>query len=455
MNNEQIEKSSFKDKSSTVFIKNGEIYRNIYHSYKANYNKLIQSGLYDYLIKKNLIIPYEEISNNDNNIYKVIKPQKVFVTYPWEWCFSQLKDAAIATLNIQLYALKFGMTLKDANCYNIQFKDNKPLLIDTTSFEIYKENEPWTAYKQFCENFLSTLALMAYTDIRLNKLLVTNINGIPLDLAAKLLPKKAFFNLDLFFHIKLHSKLQDKYADNKNKKVNIKINKQAQINLVQSLLNCVKKLELKNFKTEWNEYYNFTNYEKESFEHKKEIVTSYKDKINPENVWDFGANTGIFTRLFFSCKGEILALDIDALAVENNYLLAKKGNETNIRPLVFDLVNPSPSIGWNNEERTNLLVRSNKPDLVMALALIHHLRITYNIPFYKMRDYFAEISRNLIIEFVDKKDSQIQKMLMNREDVFDDYDMNTFETVFGEKYSILDKTPVKNTDRCMYLMELK
>lgn len=452
MNNLVIEKSSFKDSDSSVVIINNEIYRQINFSYKDDYDKLMNSGLYDVLIEKGLLISHYEVETDDVSYYKLLKPEKVFISYPWEWSFSQIKDAALATLEIQLIALEHGMSLKDANCYNIQFKNNKPLLIDTASFEIYEEGQPWVAYRQFCENFLSILCLMAYKDIRLNSLLVTNINGIPLDLAVKLLPAKLFLNFDLLCHLKLHSMLQNKYAGEHKKKLEVKINLQSQINLVKNLINCVKNIKLKNFHTEWDDYYNFTNYEKESFEHKKEILCKYKNEIEPCNVWDFGANTGLFSRLFLDCSGEVLALDIDPLAVEKNYLTAKKNNEINIRPLVFDLVNPSPSIGWDNHERTNIISRSNKPDLVMALALIHHLRITYNIPFYKIRDYFAQIAPYLIIEFVNKEDSQVKKLLLNRKDVFDDYSIENFERVFGENYEIIDKTSIKNTERFLYLL---
>ena len=451
-NNTEIEASSFKDRDAQVYIQNGEIYRKIFHSYKNDYDLLMNSGLYSELTKEGLIIKHIETEHNFDNVYKVIKPERVFITYPWEWCFSQLKAAALTTLKIQKTALEYGMTLKDANCYNIQFKNNQPLLIDTSSFEKYKEGQTWTAYRQFCENFLAPLALMAYRDISLNKLFLSNINGIPLDLTSKLLPFKTKLKPNIFLHIHLHSKFQNKYNNTNKKQTNLKMSKDSQIALIKNLICCVNDIRLPKYETEWKDYYNFTNYSDKSFEEKKKIILDYKENIKPKKVWDFGANTGIFSRLFSDCAEEILALDIDPLAIEMNYNYSIKHKEMNLLPIVFDLSNPSPSIGWNNQERVNLQTRAKNVDIVMALALIHHLRITYNIPFPKIAEYFSEFASYIIIEFIDKDDSQIQKMLLNRRDVFDDYNVENFEKEFSKKYEIIKKNPINNTRRILYLM---
>ena len=450
INNLVLENSSFKDPDAAVFICNGEIYRKINYQYKESYDHLMSSGLYQFLIEKKLLVNHVEVENKDDTAYKTIKPEKVFISYPWEWSFSQLKDAALTTLKIQKIALEYGMSLKDANCYNIQFGSGKPVFIDTSSFEKYINGQPWTAYKQFCENFLAPLLLMSLKDIRLNSLLTTNINGIPLDLVSKLLPFSTFFNLKVLMHIHLHAKMQNVIGSNHKKKFSIKVEKYSQIAIINDLISLIKKLKLRDYRTEWVNYYNFTNYKEESFEHKKKIILEYKNLVNPAKVWDFGANTGEFSRLFKNCAGEIVSLDIDPLAIEENYLRAKE--ENNILPLVFDLTNPSPAVGWDNCERLTLVQRAENVDLVMALALIHHLRITYNIPFYKMCNYFSKIAPYLIIEFVNKNDSQIKKMLLNRKDIFDDYSIENFEQEFSKVYEIKNKTVIKNTNRIMYLM---
>ena len=445
----EIEPSSFKDPCAFVYIENGNLFRRFSKNYIPVYQKFINSGLYERLIKENLIIPHEEISSD------TIKPEKVFISYPWEWCFSQLKDAALAVLKIQNIALDYDMTLKDANCFNMQFYNNKPVLIDTSSFENYTEGEPWTPYKQFCENFLAPLALTAYKDICLSSLLLLNINGIPLELTSKLLPLSSKFNLNLFTHIHLHSRLQNKYSD-KTKQINKMFISKLQLkSIIDNLIKSVENIKLKNAATQWENYYTFTNYEEKSFQLKKNIINNYKNIIRPEFVLDFGSNTGVFSRIFSEENIKVLALDFDRLAVEKNYLRSKELKETNIFPMVFDIVNPSPALGWANQERKTLPDRVLNADLILSLALIHHLRFTYNIPFYKIAEYFSGIAEYLIIEFVDKKDSQVQKMLLNRKDVFDDYYEENFETEFNKFYNIKDKNRIIGTERTLYLMKRK
>ncbi len=445
--------SSFKDRDAQVVIKDNEIYRLIYDSYKEPYEKLMQSGLYEMLVSKNLLISHVEVENFAP-AYKTLKPQMVFVSYPYEWCFSQLKDAALLTLEIQKTALQYGMSLKDANAYNIQFHNGKPVFIDTSSFEIYEKNQPWSAYRQFCMQFLAPLALMAYKDERLVSLLETNIDGISLDIASKLLPKSTYFNLKILSHIHLHALAQKNYSDC-HKKIEVKFSKFRMEALLNDLTECVEKIKLPKTKTEWGNYYNETNYSDKSFEQKREIVLEFGEKIDPKTVADFGANNGVFSRLFKEKSNIVVSADIDFSAVEQNYARTKKEKETNILPLVLDLCNPSAAIGWGNRERDSFFERVKDFDLILSLALVHHLAIGKNIPFSRIAGLFAYIGKNLIVEYVDKKDSQVEKLLANRKDIFDDYTQEIFESSFEEFFDIVEKRPVKGTLRTIYLMRRK
>ena len=174
MENRKI-KSSFRDPSGFLFVNEGNLYRQINKSYQNEFDKIMDSGLYDELVEKELLIPHEESSTESpqsEKCYKIIKPKLIdFISYPYEWSFSQLKDAALITLKIQKIALEYGLTLKDCSAYNVQFFNGKPIFIDTLSFEIYQEGQFWKGYRQFCQHFLSPLALMSHKDIRLNQLL--------------------------------------------------------------------------------------------------------------------------------------------------------------------------------------------------------------------------------------------------------------------------------------------
>ncbi len=219
--NYQIETSSFRDPSGFLFRRNEVLYRQVNHFYKEDYDCLMESGLYNALLEAELLIPHEEVDVepiHPDKSYKVIKPELIrFISYPYEWTFSQLKNAALTTLEIQKIALKFGMTLKDSTAYNIQFKNGKPILIDSLSFEKYQEGQIWKPYRQFCQHFFAPLSLMSHRDIRLNQLLRIYLDGIPLDLASKLLPLKTRTMFSMLAHIHAHAKSQKHYEGKKIK----------------------------------------------------------------------------------------------------------------------------------------------------------------------------------------------------------------------------------------------
>ena len=451
-----IENSSFRDKSGFLFYQNNILYRLIDISYKEHYDHLINSELYNKLSEKNLLITHEEINDLklDHDYYKIIKPEKIpFISYPYEWSFSQLKDAALLTLRIQKGAMKYGMTLKDGSAYNIQFFNGKPILIDTLSFELYEDGQIWKPYKQFCQHFLAPLALMSKKDIRLNLLSKTFIDGIPLDLTAKLLPKTTFGNFGLMAHIHAHAKSQKHYEDKEDTTIKEQtISKRSFEGLIENLESSIKKMTWNEDKTEWGDYYSDTNYSEKSFEEKKKIISSAIETINPKIVWDLGANTGIFSRLASNHGINTISFDIDPLAVERNYLESTKNNEQNILPLISDLTNPSSNIGWNNDERQSFLERG-PADLVFALALVHHLAISNNVPINKIAEFFSTISKSLIIEFIPKSDSQVKRLLSTREDIFENYNEQNFEEEFSKFFKIISSKKLDDSQRTIYIME--
>ncbi len=451
----KIENSSFRDRSGFLFYYENEIYRIINFSYKKQYEKFMNSELYRKLEEKNLIITHSEIENLDIDCdyYKIIKPEKIpFISYPYEWSFSQLKDAALLTLRIQKAAMKYGMTLKDGSAFNIQFHKGHPIFIDTLSFEIYEEGQIWKPYKQFCQHFLAPLALISKKDVRLNLLSKTFIDGIPIDLAAKLLPKTTFGNFGLMAHIHAHAKSQ-KHYENKDAKIKQKtLSKRSFEGLIESLKSSIEKMTWNEDNTEWGDYYSDTNYTEKSFEEKKQFISLAIDQVKPKLVWDMGANTGVFSRLA-STKGiNTISYDIDPLAVEKNYLSSSQNSEQNILPLILDLTNPSSGIGWNHDERMSIIQRG-PADMVFALALVHHLAISNNVPLNKLAEFFSQISKFLIIEFVPKSDSQVKRLLLTRDDIFENYDKKFFEIEFSKFFKIINSKKILDSERTIYIME--
>ena len=451
--------ASFRDPSGFLFSRDGVLYRQVNHNYEHEYMRLMESGLYEKLVKAGLLIPHVEVDQLQalgEAAFKVIQPERVpFISYPYEWSFGQLKDAALGTLSIQRRALKAGMSLKDASAYNIQFVRGKVTLIDTLSFELYKEGQPWVAYRQFCQHFLAPLALMALKDIRLNQLLRVYIDGVPLDLASQLLPGATRFNFGLLTHIHLHAGAQKKYAGEEvRSRGGGTFGRQALNGLIDSLDATVRKLDWKPGGTEWGNYYDITNYSEAAFEHKKQLVGEWVKQVNPALAWDLGANNGVFSRVVSAAGSFVVSFDIDPAAVEQNYRHAKSEKEANLLPLLLDLTNPSPALGWANRERDSFGLRG-PANMVLALAVIHHLAISNNVPLPQLADFFAETGEWLVIEFVPKSDSQVQKLLVSREDIFPNYTRAGFEDAFNKRFNIHSAVDVRESERVLYLMQGK
>lgn len=447
--------ASFRDPSGFLFSQGDILYRQINRSYADNYSHLMESGLYNRLVKAGLLIPHIEVEQvrAESEAFKVIQPERVpFISYPYEWSFSQLKDAALTTLAIHKRALKFGMALKDASAYNIQFVNGKATLIDTLSFEIYKEGRPWDAYRQFCQHFLAPLALMAYCDVRLSQLMRVYIDGVPLDLASRLLPARTRLNFGLLTHIHLHAVAEKRFAGESVRQA--RVNRNALIGLVESLEATVRKLSWRPGGTAWGNYYEISNYSDAAFEHKKQLVSEWVARLKPKHLWDLGANTGVFSRVASASGVFTVAFDIDPAAVEQNYLRVKKDKEQILLPLQLDLTNPSPALGWANRERESFRERG-PVDMVLALAVVHHLAITNNVPLPQLADFFAEMGKWLVIEFVPKSDSQVQKMMSAREDIFPNYRREGFEAAFSERFQIHESVSIHESERQLYLMEAK
>jgi hypothetical protein len=451
--------ASFRDPSGFVFERDGTIYRQVNRSYAADYDRLMSSGLYDALVERGLLIAHEEVSiepTGRGDAYRILQPRPVpFISYPYEWCFGELKDAALATLEIQRIALDFGMTLKDASAYNIQIDQGRPVFIDTLSFEAYEEGTPWVAWRQFCQHFLVPLALISYRDIGLGQLSRLYIDGVPLALARSLLPARAWLRIQLFLHIWVQAGSQRRFegaaSEDATAPKQRPVSRKNLDNLIAGLRSACASLDWKPEGTEWADYYEGDSYTDEGDEDKATVVASHLDRVQPAEVWDLGANTGRFSRIASERGINTVSFDVDPACVERNYRAARSSKETRLLPLIMDLVNPSPALGWAHEERNSLAERSSA-DLVMALALIHHIAISNNVPLTRIASYFARLAQHLIIEFVPKSDPKVKILLATREDIFPDYTQAGFEEAFSSAFEILDAHPVKGSERTIYLM---
>ena len=435
---------SFRDPSGYVFREDGALLRLVAEPYRADFETLMGSGLHDDLVAAGLLIPLEGRFERPGAV-AVLRPEVVpTISYPYEWCFGQLRDAALLTLELARRALAKGMILKDASAYNVQFLREKPIFIDTLSFETYREGEPWVAYRQFCGHFLAPLALMANVDARLGGLLRVHLDGVPLDLASRLLPFRTRLSPGLLAHVHLHGKAANRKATEDVGRV--RLSKIALLALLDSLRKTVEGLRPPTERTTWGDYYANTNYDEAAFAEKRRLVVRMLEGASGD-CWDLGANTGEFSRIAADGGLRTVAWDMDPGAVEEAYRRRHPG----VLPLVQDLANPSPDLGWAGAERDSLL-RRGPVDVVMALALVHHLALGNNVPLERIAAYLAKLGRTAIVEFVPKEDSQVRRLLADRRDVFSDYDQAGFEAAFAPHFTLEAREPLAGTVRTLYRM---
>ena len=446
--------ASFRDPAGYVFVQGDEVYRHVNAEYLPILDRLHESGLYDALVSDGSLVAHE-VTQDVPGQYRVIRPEQIpYVSYPYEWSHGQLKAAASLTLHVQQLALKHGLSLKDASAYNIQFIGSKARFIDTLSFEPLVAERPWVAYKQFCEHFLAPLALMTYGDLASNKLLLGFLDGIPLELASKLLPARSKLSYSLLVHLHLHAKSQSKHSDagrDGQLQRTANMSQERHKALIASLSSAVEKLSLQHQQTEWSHYYHDTNYSDQAMSSKASAVKALLEQELEQGdvVLDIGANTGRFSRIAADCGAYVVAQDIDMLAVEKHFQALKSEGSTDILPLHLDLTNPSPGIGWAGQERDSIFTRTGD-GVILALALIHHLAISNNTPLQQIADVFARLGRALIIEFVPKGDSQVDRLLSSREDIFPKYTEQGFEQAFAHYFDLVSKQAVDGSKRILY-----
>lgn len=445
--------ASFRDPSGFVFRRGGQVLRQVNSGYALKWQTVRSSGFLQEATSRDWLLPFEELPAShgaDNMAVAVLRPEQLpFVSYPYEWSFGQLKDAAILTLDLASLALERGLSLKDASAYNVQFRGGAPVFIDTLSFEPYTEGAPWVAYQQFCRHFLAPLALMSKVDPALGRLSRDHIDGVPLKLASKLLPWRTKLDFGLASHLHLHAKSTEAVAA-EGRTGHATMSKDALAALLGHLRRTVEKLTWKAAGTTWGDYYADTNYSPAAIQAKRGLVTDYLSRVPRGKCFDLGANTGEFSRLACEAGFQTYACDFDPAVVERAYQWVKAGGDRRLTPLLMDLTNPSPPLGWAGEERDGFLDRAHGA-VVMGLALVHHLAIGNNVPLPLVADLFRRVGDWALVEFVPKEDSQVRRLLASREDVFPDYCWSGFVESFATRFELVASAKVGDSVRTLAL----
>ncbi len=447
---------SYRDRDGFVIVKDQTVQRFVQHSYAGTYDHFIASGLYQHLVGEGLLITHTEINLNiteSSKYYKVLEtPFIPFISYPYEWTASQWKEAVLNILEINLISIEYGMILKDATPFNCTFYHGKCIFIDTLSFETYTDGEPWIAYRQFCESMLGPAALVFFNEVVWGRMMQSYINGWPLKMISSNLPLHTWFKTATLFHIHLHAGFGKKSYI---KKRGDGFSKEKLSMLWDLLKKSVTHWKLRSNKKIWSDYYDTGILSKQYLDHKLLMVSDWLKETQPHTVIDFGANNGLFSITASGISQKVIAVESDHDCVEHLRQQITDRKIQNIETVLADITQPTVATGWKNEERQALLQRL-KGDMVLSLALIHHLCISSNIPLPFIAELFSTLTTQYaLVEFIPRTDPKVTDMLINRKDIFQDYTEEHFIQSFNEYFTLIKWANCDSSERKLFLWEKK
>lgn len=456
-----IDDGSFRDPDARVAYLNDSVYRIVYQNGFKKFDfvkKILENkSVAEYLIETEEVSQQEfKLLNSDiDKNVKVFKHKKIeFISYPYEWSFHRLKDAALHHLNLHINLLKNNATLIDAYSYNIQFNNYSPLFIDLMSIKEYSDGEFWVGHKQFCESFLNPLVLKSKLGIDYNNWFKGNLEGINTGDLSKLLKFKHMFSWNIFYNIFLLNHFEKKYKKNEDLKIikNKKLKKNYYLSILSNLVNFIKSLKPKKEISIWGEYSRDNTYDNKEKKNKYEFISNYFNKNKFNRVLDLGCNTGEYSKIALNSGCDnVIGLDYDLNAIDEAYLISKR-EKLNFLPLYFDVSNPSSNIGWRQKERKGFKERLNF-DTVLALAFEHHLAIAKNIPLEDVINWITSLAPKGIIEFVPKNDVTIQSMMRLKGDIFQSYNLENFKKLLSNKTKITSEKIVSKSGRILFCFE--
>jgi len=453
------EAGSYRDRNGAIFYRDGRILRAISAGALANWERLRAAPFYRRLTEQGRIVATERVEGvdvgepNEHWAAMLSHARIPFISYPYEWSFGMLRDAALLHLDLMEAALATEMILKDSSPYNIQWNGTEPVFIDIPSFEALAAGEPWVGYRQFCELFLYPLMLQAYKGVDFRPLLRGSLDGIPAGTLRAILSSRDLLRPGVLLHVVAQNALQRRYSAAGGVKSSLAaagFDKRLIVRNVAGLKRIIGRLSPAGAKTVWADYANTHSYDTAEFDAKEAFVRRAAAHRHWKLVWDLGCNAGTFSRIAAEHADYVVAMDGDRMAIDNLYGSQKgRPDARKILPLVVNLADPSPSQGWRGLERRSLPDRG-RPELTLCLALVHHIVIGANIPMRDFIGWLAGLGTSLVIEFVGRDDEMVQQLLANKEDQYRDYDADAFASLLAEHFEIAEKQPLKGGKRTIY-----
>jgi SAM-dependent methyltransferase len=451
------EPASFRDPANQVYYADGEVLRGLRGSAVDDWRALAATGFYARLAGEGKLVATEPVAHATDDGYElVLRHERVpFVSYPYEWTFSMLRDAALLHLEVLAAALAERMTTKDGSAYNLQWRGAAPTFIDIGSFERLREGEPWAGYRQFCQTMLYPLMLTAHLGVEFQPWLRAQIDGIEPGQLRRLLGGRHRWKAGVLKHVHLHDAMQGRLSRTSTREVREEMraagfSSELVVAVVRALRKLVSRLDWQPPASHWEGYRDGCSYSAADAGAKREFVAAALAG-DQRLVLDLGANDGEYARLAAGYARQVVAVESDHAVTDALYRRLRDEGERRVLPLVMDLANPSPGIGWRGRERAAFADRAGA-DTVLALALVHHLAIGRNVPLGEVCDFLAGLGRRLVVEFVDPADPMAQRLLANKPaGLFGDYRRDAFERVLGERVTIERRLELPSGTRTLYL----
>lgn len=438
---------SFRDPAGHVYLTDGRVLRSVSEWGAENYEYVRDTGLLAELVAQNRVIGTTEVAPEtlgavDSCEYVLEHSPLSFVSYPYEWCFSALRSAALLQLDLMMAALARDVMLSDASAYNIQFRGAEPVFIDVLSFRPYRDGEYWGAHQQFCNQFLNPLLLTALGRLGFNAWYRGNLEGIRSEDLNRLLPWFRKLSWRVMTHVTLPVKLQSGSRKKTENRVEAtasrRLPRASLVHLISSLRTWIAALSPPSGKaTAWAAYETDNSYNAAATGLKLEFTRRFASTVKPSILWDIGCNTGFYADAALDAgAGEAIGFDTDLGAVETAFGRAEK-SRARFLPLVLDAADPSPGQGWRGRERKSLQERANA-DALIAYAIVHHLSVGRNIPLTDAVAWLIGLAPQGVIEFVEKDDPMMRHMLKLRDDIFDDYNRDAFMAAIRSRADIVE-----------------
>ena len=458
---DSIEPGSFRDWTARVFYFEGQVYRGLTATAWEEWQPVARSHFFEAAVGAQQIVATDVVDRQslrglalDPSWVAILHHQTIpFITYPYEWCFGMLKDAALLQLELVASALSAGVALKDATPFNIQWLGVRPIFIDVASFVRWQPGQPWTGYRQFCRMFLYPLFLQAYKGVAFHPWLRGRLDGIAADECRRLLSWRDVFRPGVLAHVVANSQLEQRLAntprDIRQELHDARFDPKIVANTVAGLTGLVSRLQWGRRSSAWTEYVSQNSYGQDAALAKERFVETILNTPRRRLVWDLGCNTGHFARIASRTADCVVAMDSDHESIEHLYRELRKAGTRNVVPLVMDLADPSPALGWRGRERRPLPDRG-RPDLVLCLALVHHLALTANLPLADLVSWFAELGAELVVELPTPEDPMSRRLLRNRGTDWGEYSVESFERCLAAQFDVRERLTLPGGTRILY-----